>query len=54
MALAQHYGTELHTGVLYRNPTPPPTLDALAIARQKELAGKGLPRERILDMFIQR
>src|ERR1019366_1681593 len=54
MGLAQHYGTELHTGVFYRNPTPPPTLDALAIERQKALAGKGLPRERILDMFIQR
>jgi 2-oxoglutarate ferredoxin oxidoreductase subunit beta len=54
MGLAQHYATELHTGVLYKNPSPPPTLDALAQDRQKELAGKGLPRERILDMFIQK
>ena len=54
MGLAQHYGTELHTGVFYRNPTPPPTLDALTLERQKALAGKGLPRERILEMFIQR
>jgi 2-oxoglutarate/2-oxoacid ferredoxin oxidoreductase subunit beta len=54
MALAQHYGSELHTGVFYRNPTPPPTLDALAIERQKALAGKGLPRERILEKFLQK
>jgi 2-oxoglutarate/2-oxoacid ferredoxin oxidoreductase subunit beta len=25
MDLAQHYGTTLHTGVFYRNPSPPPT-----------------------------
>ena len=54
MGLAQQYATELHTGVFYRNPAPPPTLDSLAVERQKELAGKGLPRERILDMFVQR
>jgi 2-oxoglutarate/2-oxoacid ferredoxin oxidoreductase subunit beta len=54
MGLAQHYGTELHTGILYKNPAPPPTLDALAKDRQRELAGKGLPRARILDMFLQK
>ena len=54
MGLAQHYATELHTGVFYRNPSPPPTLDALVQERQKALAGKGLPRERILELFIQK
>lgn len=54
MKLAGDYGRELYTGVLYRNETPPPTLDALARERQKELAGKGPARERILDLFVQR
>jgi 2-oxoglutarate ferredoxin oxidoreductase subunit beta len=54
MALAQDYGKELYTGVLYEDPEPPPTLDALVRERQKELAGKALPRQRILEMFIRR
>src|SRR5512138_2412692 len=28
MALAQEYGTSLHTGVFYRNPEPPPTFES--------------------------
>jgi 2-oxoglutarate ferredoxin oxidoreductase subunit beta len=51
--LASHYGDELYTGVFYRNPSPPPTYGALIKERQAELAG-GLPRERILDSFIQK
>lgn len=54
MGLAQHYGEELYTGVFYRNPTPPPTLDGLVRERQKELAGKALRRERILEAFVQK
>ncbi len=54
MDVAQHYGTELHTGIFYENPSPPPTLDSLTRARQEELAGKAVPRERILDRFIQK
>jgi len=54
MDVAQHYGRELHTGIFYENPSPPPTLDALTRARQEELAGKAVPRERILDRFIQK
>ena len=53
MDLAQHYGTELHTGVFYRNPEPPPTFEALVGERQRELAEGALPRERILDLFLQ-
>ncbi len=54
MGLAQHYGTELHTGVFYRNPTPPPTLEALLRERQRALADKALPRRQILDIFVQK
>jgi 2-oxoglutarate ferredoxin oxidoreductase subunit beta len=50
-ALAQAYGEELYTGVLYRDPQPPPTYEALVRERQAELASP-LPRERILDRFI--
>jgi 2-oxoglutarate ferredoxin oxidoreductase subunit beta len=51
--LAQSYGTELYTGVFYRNPSPPPTLGALVAERQQTMAKGALPRERILDMFVQ-
>jgi len=51
--VSQAYGTELHTGVVYRNPAPPPTFEALVRARQQELAPRALPPERILDLFLQ-
>lgn len=51
--LASHYGEQLYTGVFYRNPSPPPTYGALVKERQQALQG-GLPRERILESFIQR
>jgi 2-oxoglutarate/2-oxoacid ferredoxin oxidoreductase subunit beta len=51
--LAQAYGTELYTGVFYRNPLPPPTLGALVSERQQAMAAAALPREKILDMFVQ-
>jgi 2-oxoglutarate ferredoxin oxidoreductase subunit beta len=54
MDLAQQYGKALHTGVYYKNPSPPPTFGDLVKERQAALAGKALPRERILDMFIQK
>lgn len=53
MALAQTYGKELWTGVFYRDPNPPPTYDALVRERQRKLAADALPRERILDLFVQ-
>jgi 2-oxoglutarate ferredoxin oxidoreductase subunit beta len=52
--LARSYGTELYTGVFYRNPDPPPTLDALVRERKERLGRDALPRERILDLFLQR
>jgi 2-oxoglutarate ferredoxin oxidoreductase subunit beta len=54
MGLAQQYGHELHTGIFYKNPTPPPTLDGQVRERQAELAGKATPRERIFDQFLQK
>jgi 2-oxoglutarate/2-oxoacid ferredoxin oxidoreductase subunit beta len=52
MDVAQQYGSTLHTGVLYRNPAPPPTLEALVRERQKSMAGPSVPRERIFDGFL--
>lgn len=53
MGLAQKYGQELHTGIFYQNPTPPPTMDALFQERQQVLSEGAVPRERIFDRFIQ-
>ncbi len=53
MELAQAYGKELYTGVFYRNPDPPPTFESLVHERQQALAPKALPRQRILDLFVQ-
>jgi 2-oxoglutarate ferredoxin oxidoreductase subunit beta len=52
--LAQAYGTELLTGVFYRNPAPPPTYEALVRERQRVLRASALPRERLLEMFVQK
>jgi len=54
MDLARAYGKELYTGVFYRNPSPPPTYDALVRLRQKEQATKARPRERIFDGWLQK
>jgi 2-oxoglutarate ferredoxin oxidoreductase subunit beta len=54
MELAQEYGRTLYTGVLYRDPRPSPTLDAQVRERQKALGGEALPRERILEAFVQK
>jgi 2-oxoglutarate ferredoxin oxidoreductase subunit beta len=51
MALASEYGTKLYTGVLYRNPQPPPTYEAEARRRQAEASAQARPKERILEMF---
>lgn len=54
MALAQTYGKELYTGVFFRDPNPPPTYDSLIRERQQHASQKEvLPRERILDLFVQ-
>ena len=53
MNLAQDYGTKLYTGVFYRNPEPPPTFDSLVHQYQEEYSRGALPRERILERFLQ-
>ena len=49
MDLAQNYGTELYTGVFYRNPNPPPTYDSLIRERQQALrpASAATPAEKL-------
>jgi len=52
--LSRAYGTELYTGVFYKNPQPPSTMESLVRERQAELAPGALPREKILDLFVQK
>ncbi|MFI5297633.1 MAG: 2-oxoacid:ferredoxin oxidoreductase subunit beta [Polyangiales bacterium] len=54
MGLAQQYGRALHTGIFYQNPSPPPSLDVLTRERREQLTPGALPRERILERFVQR
>ena len=54
MDLAQQLQEALYTGVFYADPSPQPTYDALVRARRIELAGKAVPREHLLDGFVQR
>jgi len=51
---AQSYGAELLTGVYFRDPSPPPTLGSLVRARKEAMQSQALPRERILEPFVQR
>jgi 2-oxoglutarate ferredoxin oxidoreductase subunit beta len=51
--LSQAYGSTLYTGLFYRNPEPPPTFGALVRERQERMMADALPRERILEQFIQ-
>jgi len=52
--LARAYGTELYTGVFYRNATPPPTYDAQIRQRKAELQrGEPRPRSRVLDGYLR-
>jgi 2-oxoglutarate/2-oxoacid ferredoxin oxidoreductase subunit beta len=50
MDLAQHYGKDIYTGVLYRDPAPPPTFGDHVAERQAAM-GPAPARERILDVF---
>ncbi len=51
MALAQEYGTSLHTGVFYRNPEPPPTFESAVKDLQQRLLPEAHLRADILKMF---
>ena len=52
MALASDYGTRLYTGVLYREPSPPPTFDSLARKRREEGGAQARAKGRILEVFL--
>ena len=54
MDLARAYGTELYTGVFYKNPNPPLPLEELIKLRQAEESKKARPRNRILDAYLQK
>jgi len=49
--LAREYGTKLYTGILYRNPNPPPTYGHGVIERQQALKKQAVPRHEILNRF---
>lgn len=49
MSIAQTYGRELWTGVLYRDPNPPPTYETLMRSRKTHEGD----RDRVLERFIQ-
>jgi hypothetical protein len=49
--LAREYGTRLYTGILYRNPTPPPTYGQGVTERQQALKKHAVPRHEILNRF---
>jgi len=54
MRLAQDYGRVLHSGVLYRDPDPGPTIEQAVAERHRAL---GLPpdaRQSVLDLFAVR
>jgi 2-oxoglutarate ferredoxin oxidoreductase subunit beta len=52
MGLAQEYGTRIHTGVFYRDPSPEPTYTDLVRQRHEAMRDKGLQKARILEPFI--
>lgn len=51
MALAQDYGTQLYTGIFYRDPNPAPTYNDLVRERQEQMRPLAQPKERILEAF---
>ena len=54
LELSTHYGSELYTGVFYRNPSPPPTYNDGVKERQELLSQGAVPRERVLDAYLQK
>ena len=48
---AREYGTQLYTGILYRNPNPPPTYGQGVAERHQALKAQAVPRLEILNRF---
>ena len=53
MDKARAYGTELYTGVFYKNPSPLPRYNELVRERQKAFSAGAPSPSRILDPFLQ-
>jgi len=49
---AREQGTKFYTGILYRNPNPPPTYGQAVARRQKSLQNQAVPRHDILNRFV--
>jgi 2-oxoglutarate ferredoxin oxidoreductase subunit beta len=49
---AREYGTKCYTGILYRNPNPPPTYGQGVTERQQGLKNQAVPRHQILNRFM--
>jgi 2-oxoglutarate ferredoxin oxidoreductase subunit beta len=49
---ARECGTNIYTGILYRNPNPPPTYGHGVAERQQALQKQAVPRHDILKRFI--
>ena len=52
MELAREYGTKLYTGVLYRNPNPPPSFDQGVAARRQYPGTPAVSRHELLNRFL--
>jgi 2-oxoglutarate ferredoxin oxidoreductase subunit beta len=50
--LARDYGTELYTGILYRDPNPRPTYGQLVNERRELVSQQAVAREDILKRFV--
>jgi 2-oxoglutarate ferredoxin oxidoreductase subunit beta len=51
-ARARELGTKVYTGILYRNPNPPPTYGQGVAQRQESLRKLAVPRQDILRRFV--
>jgi 2-oxoglutarate ferredoxin oxidoreductase subunit beta len=49
---AREYGAKLYTGILYRNPNPPPTYGQGVAQRHQALQKLAVPRSQILHRFM--
>jgi 2-oxoglutarate ferredoxin oxidoreductase subunit beta len=50
--LAAEYGSKLYTGVLYRDPNPPPTYGQGVTERQQALKKQAVPRQEVFKRFL--
>lgn len=51
-ALARQYGEKLFTGILYRNPNPPPTYGQGVEQRRQSLRSQAVSRSQLFERFV--